>query len=155
MKSIKAKLLAGALIAAMLAPAAAAGAQTRDLRHDRQEVREDRRDVRQDQRELRRDQRDLRDARQEQRQDWRSYRAQHREMYRAPAFRAPFRYQRFGVNSRIDARYWGTSYRVSNVARWRLPPAGHGQVYVRHYNDLLLVNTRTGRVAAVYQNFYW
>ena len=60
------------------------------------------------------------------------------------------------MNSRIDARYWGNAYRVSNVSRWRLPPAGHGQVYARHYNDLLLVNVRTGKVVKVYRNeFRW
>ena len=34
-------------------------------------------------------------------------------------------------------------------------PATAYQRYVRHYDDLLLVNTRTGRVIRVYNGFYW
>ena len=32
---------------------------------------------------------------------------------------------------------------------------GVRQTWVRHYNDMLLVNTRTGTVVRVIPNFYW
>jgi Ni/Co efflux regulator RcnB len=171
---MKTKLLTATLVAAMLVPAGAAGAQTRDLQRERQDVREERRDVREAQRDLdqarrygdredvrdaRRDvqeeRRDVREERREVREEWREYRERNRQLYRAPRFTAPFRYQRFGTGASIDARYWGDRYRVSNYSRYRLPAPGRYQRYVRHYNDLLLVNTRTGRVVRVYNNLYW
>mgnify|MGYP001169656842 FL=1 len=37
-----------------------------------------------------------------------------------------------------------------------MPKAGRNLAYVRHYNDLLLVNVRTGKVVRVYYNhFRW
>jgi Ni/Co efflux regulator RcnB len=160
MTSKKAKLLIGTLMAAMLVPAGAASAQTRELRNDRQDIREAQYDVRNAQRSGNRDdvrdaRRDVRETRQEYREDWREYRNNNRALYRAPTFNAPFRYQRFAANNAINARYWAPRYQVSNVARWHLPAAGRSQAYVRHYNDLLLVNTHTGRVIRVYNNFYW
>lgn len=157
---MKTKLLTAALMAAMLVPAGAATAQTRELNRDRQEIRDQQRDVRQaqrrgDYRDVREERRDVRDARQEYREDWREYRQRNRNLYRAPAFRANFRYNQFNVGARIAPNYWGNAYRVNNVQRWRLPAAGRGLTYVRHYNDLLLVNTRTGRVVRVYNRFYW
>ncbi len=182
---MKTKLLTATLIAAMLVPATAATAQNREIRRDNREVREEQRDVREAQRDVRQarrtgdrddvrdarrdvreERRDVRDARQERREDvrdyrqdrrenWQEYRQRNRQLYRAPRFNAPFRYQRFGAGAAINARYWGNSYRVSNYSRYRLPAPVRYQQYVRHYNDLLLVNTRTGRVVRVYNNFYW
>lgn len=171
---MKTKLLTATLIAALLVPATAATAQNREIRRDNREVREEQRDVRDAQRDLRQAQRygdrddirdarrdvreerrDLQDARQDRRESWQDYRQRNRHLYRAPAFRAPFAYQRFGVGAAINARYWGNGYRVNNYARYRLPEPGRYQRYVRHYNDVLLVNTRTGRVVRVYNNFYW
>lgn len=175
---MKTKLITGALIAALLVPASAATAQTREIRRDRQELRQEQRELRRDQqdlrearrfgdardvrdarRDVREERRDVRDARQELREDRRDYRQDRRFAWRygrpAPRFSAPFRYQRFGIGSSIGARYWGPSYRVSNVASYRLPQPRRHQAYVRHYDDLLLVNTRTGRVIRVYNRFYW
>jgi len=157
---MKTKLISAAMIAAMLVPATAATAQNRELRRDRQEIRQqerqleharhygDRDDVR-DQRD------DVRDARREYRQDWQEYRRDHRQLYRGGRFDAPFRYRSFGVGSHLDHRYWSPRYRVNNVSNWRLPVAARNQTYVRHYNDLLLVNSRNGVVVRVYRNFYW
>ena len=171
---MKTRIMIGALIAATLAPAVTASAQTAALRRDRQDIRAEQRDVRHEQRDLRdarrygdrrdvRDERgdvreqrgDVRDARREYREDWRDYRNSHRDLYRGQTFRAPFRYQRFGVGGRIAPAYWGNQYRVNDVSRWNLPQAGRNLVYVRHYNDLLLVNSYTGRVVRVYNGFYW
>lgn len=175
---MKTKFITGLLIATMLVPATAATAQNRELRRDRQEIREeqrelrghrqdlrdarrtgDRDDVRDARRDVREERRDVRDARQEYREDRRDYRQDRRFNQRygraAPRFSAPFRYQRFGIGTAISPRYWGNSYRVSNHSAYRLPYPGRYQQYVRHYDDLLLVNTRTGRVVRVYNRFYW
>lgn len=147
MKAIKSKLLIGTIIAAMVVPAGAASAQQR--RDTRIEQRIDHRDTRQPQRMA------MRDVRRDTRPAWQVQRDSNRQLYRAPQFRAPFHYQRFSVNSRIDQRMSASSYRLSDYSRYRLPRPDRYQTYVRHYNDLLLVNTRTGRVVRVYNNFYW
>lgn len=151
-------LLAAALAAATIVPTIAS-AQTAELRHDRHDIRQEQRDVARARAngnyDRARDQRgDVRDARREYREDWRDYRNQHRDQYRGARFRAPFGYTRFGTGNAIGSRYYAPGYRVSNVARWRLPAAQRGTAYVRHYNDLLLVNTRSGRVIRAYTSFY-
>ena len=171
---MKTKFITATLIAAMLVPATAATAQNREIRRDNREVREEQRDVREAQRDVqdarrygdrddvrdarrdvREERRDVQEARRDRQESWQEYRQRNRQLYRAPRFNAPFRYQRFGAGASINARYWGDTYRVSNYSRYRLPAPGRYQRYVRHYNDLLLVNTRTGRVVRVYNNLYW
>lgn len=157
---MKTKLISAAMIAVMLVPATAATAQNRELRRDRQEIRQQERQLEQarrtgDRGDVREQREDVRDARREYREDWREHRRDHRQLYRAGRFEAPFRYRTFGIGSRLDRGYWAPRYRVSNVNQWRLPYAARNQAYVRHYNDLLLVNTRSGVVARVYRNFYW
>ena len=168
------KALIAALMAATLLPAGAAQAQTRELRDGRQDIREEQRelarerrqldraraygdpdDIRRERRDVREERGDVRDARQDYREDWRDYRQRHRGLYRASRFDAPFRYRPFGVGVTIAPSYWGPRYQVHRVDRWRLPPAGPRQTYVRHYDDLLLVNTRSGRVVRVYRDFFW
>lgn len=155
------KLITGALIAAMLLPAAAT-AQTsqRELQRDRQDIRAEQRDVRHavrhgNARDVREERRDVREARREYREDWQDYRTHHRDAYRAPRFAAPFRYRPFATGAVIQSTYLHPRYRVADVGRWHLPPAARYQTYVRHYDDLLLVNVRNGTVLRVYRNFYW
>ncbi len=136
---MKTKFLIAAVIATTLTPMAAQ-AQTRELNRDRQDVREERRDVR--------------EARQEHKEDWREYRQKNRRAFQASRFNAPFRYRTFNTGVSIGSSYYAPRYRVSNYANYRLPRPGRYQTYVRHYNDVLLVNTRTGRVIRAYRGFY-
>lgn len=153
---MKSKFLTAGLIAAMMVPAAAQ-AQTREIRNDRRDVREerselrdaqrygDRGDVREERREYRDAKRDLRDSK----QDW-------RRDTRYQNYRAPFKYQQFRVGATLRSNYYTPAYRPAYDSRWGVPRPGRGLTYVRHYNDLLLVNTRTGRVVQVYRNqFRW
>lgn len=152
----KMKFLTAGLIAAMIVPAAAQ-AQTRDIREDRRDVREerreykdalrygDRKDVREERREYNDARRDLRDSQ----RDW-------RRDTRYSNYRAPFRYQQFNVGATLRSNYYAPSYRPAYDSRWGVPRAGRNLTYVRHYNDLLLVNERNGRVVKVYRNhFRW
>lgn len=155
-------LVTVAAVAAALSPMAAQ-AQTRELQRDRQEVREQKRDVQQakrngERRDVAAERRDVREAKQElreDRQDWRSYKQRNRNAFRGNRFNAPFRYRTFNSGVSIGASYYAPRYRVSNYQNYRLPQPGRYQTYVRHYNDVLLVNTRTGRVIQVYRGFYW
>lgn len=155
-------LITVAAVAATLSPMAAQ-AQTRELQRDRQEVREEKRDLKQakrngDARDVRNERQDVREAKQElkeDRRDWRSYKQQNRNAFRGSRFNAPFRYRTFNNGVSIRSSYYAPRYRVNNYKNYRLPQPGRYQTYVRHYNDVLLVNTRTGRVVQVYRGFYW
>ncbi len=155
---MKTKFLIAAVIATTLTPVAAQ-AQTRELNRDRQEVRQEKRDVQDARRngerhDVREERRDVREARQEYKEDWREYRQKNRRAFQASRFNAPFRYRTFNTGVSIGASYYAPRYRVSNYANYRLPHPGRYQTYVRHYNDVLLVNTRTGRVIRAYRGFY-
>ena len=155
---MKTKFLIAAVIASSLAPVVAQ-AQTRELQRDRQEIREEKRDVRAvrrtgDRQDVREERRDVREARQEYREDWREYRQKNRRAFQATRFNAPFRYRTFDNGVSISQSYYAPRYRIGNFANYRLPNPGRYQTYVRHYSDVLLVNTRTGRVIRAYRGFY-
>jgi hypothetical protein len=152
----KTKFLTAGLIAAMMVPAVAQ-AQTREIREERRDVREERREYRDalrhgDRGDIREERREYRDAQRDYRgavKDWRQDR-------RYSNYRAPFRYQQFRVGSTLRPNYYAPAYRPSWDSRWGVPRAGRYLTYVRHYNDLLLVNERNGRVVRVYRNhFNW
>ncbi len=152
-------LITVAAVAATLSPMVAQ-AQTRELQRDRQEVREEKRELNQakrygDRGDIREERREYRDAKQEYREDWRDYRQKNRNAFRGSRFNAPFRYRTFNDGVSIGSSYYAPRYRVSNYQNYRLPQPGRYQTYVRHYNDVLLVNTRTGRVVRAYRGFYW
>ena len=156
------KTLLTALIMATTLPvmAPAAMAQTHELRRDRQDIREERRELRQAQaygsrRDVREERRDVRDARQEYREDWRDYRNRNRDVYRRGNWKAPFAYHRFDTGVRLRPAYYGPRYYIADPYRYRLPAAHGANRWVRHYDDALLVNVRTGRVVQVIRNFYW
>lgn len=153
------KTIITALMLATILPTMAS-AQTGELRHDRREVREQQRDLRDAQRygdrhDVRDARGDLRDARQEYREDWRDYRDHNRTVYARGNWRAPFAYQRFREGSMLRPQYYGSRYYIVNPGRYRLPAAVGPNRWVRHYDDALLVNVRTGRVVRVINGFYW
>ncbi|PKP89982.1 MAG: hypothetical protein CVT77_16315 [Alphaproteobacteria bacterium HGW-Alphaproteobacteria-16] len=173
---MKKKLLIGALIAAVampaMAPATASAQSSREIRRERQDLREERRDVRQaqrygDRRDVQRERRDVREARRDVRQavrerdrrwgrdDWRGYRTQNRNLYARGNWRAPFRYNSFRTGVRIAPQYYGSRYYISDPWRYRLPPVAGYQRWVRHYDDVLLVDVRRGVVVRVIRNFFW
>lgn len=154
------KVMFIALMAATVLPGTAAMAQTRELHRDRQDIREEQRDLRQarrhgDRDDIREERRELRDAKREYREDWRDYRRQHRDAYRRGEWRSSYRYRNFQPGVRIERGYWSPRYVIDNPWRYRLPPARGNLRWVRHYDDVLLVNVRTGRVVEVHHNFFW
>jgi Ni/Co efflux regulator RcnB len=162
------KLIIGGLIAASILPAAApASAQSRaEIRRDRQELREERRELREarrygDARDIRRERRDVIEARRElredraDRRDWRAYRNHNRALYSRGYWRAPFAYRTFRPGLSIGASYYSPRYYIADPYRYRLPVAGYGLRWIRHYDDALLVDVRRGRVVDVIRDFYW
>ena len=154
------KIMIMALMAATVLPSAAMAQSRGELRRDRQEIREEQRELRHAQRhgdrhDIREERRDVREARREYREDWRDYRRSHRNVYARGNWRAPFRYTQFNTGVRLRPAYYGSRYYVSDFHRYRLPAPGRNLRYVRHYDDVLLVNVRNGRVVNVYRNFFW
>ena len=153
------KVIYVALMAATVLPGAAM-AQTRELHRDRQDIREEQRELRDAQRygdrsDVREERRDVREAKREYRQDWREYRKHNRNVYSRGNWRSPYRYHAFNPGARIQSGYYGPRYVIADPWRYRLPPARANMRWVRHYDDVLLVNMRTGRVADVIRNFFW
>ena len=154
------KIILIGLLAATAVPATVSAQSYGEVRRSQRDLREEQRDLRQaqrygDRRDVREERRDVRDARREVREDWRDYRQSHRNVYARGEWRAPFRYQNWRVGARIAPNYYGPRYFINDTRRYRLPPAGRNLRYVRHYDDVLLVNVRTGRVVQVYNRFFW
>lgn len=164
------KLITTMLMAAVAIPAVAT-AQNRELNRDRQEIRQEQRELQRarrdgDRRDVRDARDDLRDARREYREDfndrsrrwgnndWSTYRRYNPRLYAGGNWRAPFRYTRFGVGARIAPAYFGSAYWIRDPWRFRLPVAGVGRRWIRHYNDVVLVDYRRGRVIRVIPAFY-
>ena len=136
-----------------------------DRREDRREARDDRRDWRQDQRDDRRDWRqdrreDRRDYRQARRdyRDWRAYRQAERNAFRRGAYVAPrgYAYRPVRVGARLNSNlFWGSRYWVDPYDYYLPQPRYGYQRYIRYGNDVLLIDTRTGRVMVVYDRFFW
>ncbi len=156
---MKKAFLIAATALSMLSPIAAQ-AQTRELQRDRQDVREERREYREAQRygdrgDIREERSEYRDAKREYREDWRDYRQSNRNAFRGSRFAAPFGYRSFNNGVSIRSSYYSPRYYVNNYNNYRLRAPGRNLRYVRHYNDVLLVNVRSGRVVEVYRNFFW
>jgi len=157
------KFIIMALMAATVLPATGAIAQSRgELQRDRQEIREQRQDLRQAQRygnraDVREQRRDVRDARQEYREDWRDYRNKNRTVFRQGRYLPPrgyaYRPVRAGVN--INRAFYNQRYWIADPYRYRLPVVRGPQRWVRYGNDVLLIDTRNGRVLRVYDRFFW
>lgn len=171
-KFITAALLAAVAMPVASLPAPASAQSNREIRQDRRDVRQERRDVRQAERrgnprQVRQERRELRGARQELREDrrdrarnwgqndWRDWRGRNRSLYARGNWRAPFRYNSWRPGVRIGASFWAPRYRISDPWRYRLPHPTRNQAWVRHYDDLLLVDMRRGIVLRVIRNFYW
>ncbi len=165
-------IIMGLMAATTLLPVAASAQSQAEVRQSRQDLREEQRDLNRayrqgDPRDIRREQRDVRDARQELREDrydrdrawgrndWRGYRNNNRGLYARGGWNAPFRYNNFSVGRRIGPAYYGSRYFIADPWRFHLPPARGYNRWVRHYNDVLLVDTRRGIVLDVNRGFFY
>ncbi len=163
------RLLTLSLIAASFIPAVAAAQTSREeLRRDRLDIRDERRDLNRayasgNRRDVRDAREDYREARQEYREDrrdynrgdWRGYRNSHRDLYSRRGYRSSYGYQTFRPGIRIDRGYYGARHLIADPWRYRLPRTNGYNRWVRHHDDVLLINTRNGYVVDVIRGFYW
>jgi Ni/Co efflux regulator RcnB len=163
------RLLTLSLIAASLVPALAMAQTSRgELQRDRQDIRDERRDLerakangtRGDVRDAREDYREARQEYREDRRDynrneWRSYRQSNRNLYGRGSYRSAYRYTAFRPGIRIASGYYAPRHLIADPWRYRLPRVSGYNRWVRHHDDVLLINTRTGYVVDVIRGFYW
>ena len=151
---MKKLLLTGALIGAALAPIAAQAQDYGHNRGDRHEGRDQHYD--RDHRDGR-DQHYDRDHHDGRHEGWRD-RGHDRARgggYGNRGWNAPFAYRSFGIGAVVPGGYYESRYYENDCRRHRLPAPRYGYYrYVRHYGDLLLINTRNGRVERVYRGYY-
>lgn len=156
------KLIVSALMAATVLPATGALAQTGELRRDRQDLRQEQRELRDARRygtrqDVREERRDVREARRELREDWRDYRRTHRNVYVMPRYYAPRGYVYRPVREGVMLRpgFYAQRYWIADPYRYRLPRPAYGQRWIRYGNDVVLINTRNGRVIRVIGGFFF
>lgn len=91
------------------------------------------------------------------RYDWRSWRNRHRSLFRIGVYYDPFgwSYRPYQIGWRLWPGYYGSRYRIHDPYQYRLPYAPAGTVWVRYWDDALLVDTWTGEVIDVIHNFFW
>lgn len=142
------------------APVSAMGQPPRDIREnalkDREQLQEfDEARRYGDPRDVREARRDLYEAEAEDRENWQAYRRTHLDLYARGNWRAPFHYRSYGIGARVHPSAFEDRYLIRDPYRYRLPPARRDLRWVRHYDDVLLVNMRTGRVHEVHRRFFW
>ncbi len=155
------RLILASLLAATIVPTVAQ-AQNAELRHDRRDIRAEQRDVARDYRngasyrDVQEDRRDVRDARREHREDWRDWRSRHPDAYRGTAWSGPrgYRWRPVTVGHRFDPVFYDRRYWVDPY-RYHLRPVRGYQRWVRYGNDVVLIDTRNGRVVDLYSSFFF
>jgi hypothetical protein len=95
--------------------------------------------------------------RRDSRYDWRGWRDRHGSTFHVGIYYDPFgwSYQPYQVGWRLWPSYYGRQYWIDDPWQYRLPYAPPGTVWVRYWDDALLVDTWSGQVVDVIQGFFW
>ncbi len=95
--------------------------------------------------------------RDDRRYDWQGYRAGNRAIYRAPRYYGPRgdRYVRWSPGYRVEPFFYGRNYWISDPWRYRLPPAYGSYQWVRYYDDVALIDLRSGLIEDILYGFFW
>jgi hypothetical protein len=91
------------------------------------------------------------------RYDWQNYRHRHRSLFHLGFYFDPYGwgYQPFSIGWRLWPSYYSSRYWINDPWYYRLPYAPPGYVWVRYWNDALLVDTWSGTVVDVIPSFFW
>ncbi len=92
------------------------------------------------------------------RYDWRSHRQSNRNFYRPGRYYAPYnnyRYSRISIGFTLGSPFFSSNYWINDPWQYRLPVAYGDYRWVRYYDDVLLIDLRTGYVVDVIENFFW
>jgi Ni/Co efflux regulator RcnB len=91
------------------------------------------------------------------RYDWHNWRNRHRSLFHIGIYYDPFgwSYRPYQIGWRLWPSYYGRQYWIDDPYEYRLPYAPPGTVWIRYWDDALLVDTWTGEVVDVIHNFFW
>lgn len=98
-----------------------------------------------------------RDWRSDNRYDWRRWRDDHRSRFHIGIYYDPFGwgYRPYQIGWRLWPSYYSSRYWIEDPWYYRLPYAPPGYVWVRYWDDALLVDTWSGEVVDVIHDFFW
>jgi len=90
------------------------------------------------------------------RYDWRDRRRHHHSLFHLGLFIDPFGwdYQPFSIGYRLWPAYYGNQYWI-DPSLYGLPYPPPGCVWIRYWNDAILVDTYSGTTLDVIPNFFW
>lgn len=92
------------------------------------------------------------------RYNWSGHRDRYRNHYKPGRYYSPYRghsYRRYGIGINIGSAFFGSRYWISDPSYYRLPPAYGPYRWVRYYDDVLLIDLRSGRVVDAIHDFFW
>jgi Ni/Co efflux regulator RcnB len=91
------------------------------------------------------------------RYDWHGWRDSHHDLFRGPRYYAPhgWSYRRFSPGYRLEPFLFSQQYWIDDPWDYRLPPADGPYRWVRYYDDVLLVDLRSGVVVDVIPSFFY
>lgn len=91
------------------------------------------------------------------RYDWRDWRSSHRTIFHIGIYYDPFGwdYRPYQIGWRLWPNYYSQRFWINDPWMYRLPYAPPGLVWVRYWDDALLVDTYSGEVVDVIHNFFW
>ena len=89
--------------------------------------------------------------------NWHNYRNHHRSHFHLGFYFDPYGwgYQPFSIGWRLWPSYYSSNYWINDPWSYRLPYAPPGYIWVRYWNDALLVDSWTGTVIDVLPGFFW
>jgi Ni/Co efflux regulator RcnB len=89
--------------------------------------------------------------------DWYNWRKRHRSLFHFGFYYDPFGwgYYPFQIGWRLWPSYYSSNYWINDPWQYRLPYAPPGYVWIRYWNDALLVDTWSGQVVDMIPNFFW
>lgn len=96
--------------------------------------------------------------RNDRRYDWRGYRNSNRSYYSPGRYYSPYRgrnYSRISIGFSLGSGYYGSRYWINDPWSYRLPSHYGSYRWVRYYDDVLLVDLRSGRVVDVIYDFFY
>jgi Ni/Co efflux regulator RcnB len=98
-----------------------------------------------------------RDWRNDRQYDWRRYRDHHRSTFHLGVYFDPFGYgyRSFDVGYQLYQGYYAQQYWINDPWDYQLPPPAPGTVWVRYFNDALLVDMYSGEVVDAIHGFFW
>lgn len=98
------------------------------------------------------------DWRRDQRYDWQRHRYSNRSLFRNDRYFAPYGwdygYRRFSIGFSLSYLLYDQQYWIDDPYSYRLPPVYGPYRWVRYYDDVLLVDLRTGQVTDAIHNFF-